>query len=149
MKVNEKPVVVEETFEASIDTVWKAITDIDLMRQWYFDNIPDFKPEVGFETRFDVTNEGRTFPHLWKVTEVIPSKKIVYDWRFDGYPGDSFVAFELSGDDKATKLRLSCHVREDFPDNIPEFKRENCLAGWQYFISQSLKQFLAKTGQNQ
>ena len=142
MRVDEKPVVVEETFDAEIDRVWKALTEVDLMRQWYFENIPAFKPEVGSETEFNVKSQGRDFLHKWKVTEVVPGEKIAYDWKFEGYPGDSTVVFELSGTDGATKLRLTCIVKESFPDDIPEFKRESCVAGWQYFISQSLKEFL-------
>ena len=33
---------------------------------------------------------------------------------------------------------------EDFPDDIPEFKRESDVEGWTFFISKSLKEFLEK-----
>jgi hypothetical protein len=33
---------------------------------------------------------------------------------------------------------------QSFPGHIPEFKRESCLAGWQYFIRERLKKFLEK-----
>ena len=145
MRKEDEPVIVEQTFNSSNDAVWNAITEIDQMRQWYFDNIPAFKAEVGFETQFNVQNEGRNFLHLWKVTEVIPKRKIVYDWRFEGYAGDSFVVFELFEQNNSTKLRLTCHVRESFPQDIPEFKRESCVAGWDYFIRKSLKEYLEKT----
>jgi uncharacterized protein YndB with AHSA1/START domain len=144
MKVDEKPVIVEETFSARIDIVWKSITEVDLMRQWYFENIPAFKPEVGFETQFNVRSQGRDFLHKWRVTEVVPMERITYNWKFEGYPGDSFVMFELSRLNSSTKLRLTCIVKESFPDDIPEFSRESCLAGWKHFISQSLKEFLKR-----
>jgi len=95
MKTTEQPVIIEQTFNTTVDVVWNAITDITQMRQWYFPNIPDFKPEVGFETRFDIRSQDRIFPHVWKVTEVIPNRLIKYNWRYDGYAGDSFVTFEL------------------------------------------------------
>ncbi len=38
MKASDGPVVVEESFEATADAVWRAITEPDLMRQWYFEN---------------------------------------------------------------------------------------------------------------
>jgi uncharacterized protein YndB with AHSA1/START domain len=79
---------------------------------------------------------------VWKVTEVVPQKLIKYDWRYDGYDGDSFVAFELSAEGDQCTLRLTHTVRESFPDDIPEFNREGCLAGWEYFINGTLKQFL-------
>jgi hypothetical protein len=41
-----------------------------------------------------------------------------------------------------TKLRLTAQVLEDFPEDIPEFKRESGVEGWTYFIKKSLKEFL-------
>lgn len=142
MKKTDDPIIVEQTLSATVDTVWKAITEVDLMRQWYFNNIPSFEPRVGFETQFNVENEGRGFPHLWKVTEVEPLKKLAYDWRFEGYPGDGLVVFELFDENGTTKLRLTNHVLEDFPEDVPEFKRESCIAGWEYFIQKRLKEYL-------
>lgn len=144
MKKDDDPVVVEQTYTTSIENVWNAITEIDLMRQWYFDNIPTFKPEVGFETQFNIENEGRNFLHLWRVTEVEPMKKLTYTWKFKEYPGDSYVVWELFGQDNSTTLRLTVVVEEDFPDDIPEFQRESCVGGWQYFINGRLKEFLEK-----
>ncbi len=95
MKTNDEPIIVEQTFNASVEKVWKAITEIDQMLKWYFDNIPDFKTEVGFQTEFNIENEGRKFLHIWKVTEVVPMKRIAYGWKFEGYAGDSFVVFDL------------------------------------------------------
>ena len=145
MRSSDEPIVVEQTFNATIDTVWKAITQVDLMRQWYFDNIPAFRPEVGFETQFNVRSQGRDFLHMWRVTEVVPGRKIVYGWRFAEYAGDASVAFELIKQDNLTSLRLTCTVRESFPEGIPEFTRESCIGGWEYFIKKSLKEYLERT----
>ena len=46
MKSNEEPIVVEDEFDNSLETVWAAITELEHMREWYFENIPCFKPEV-------------------------------------------------------------------------------------------------------
>ena len=142
MKIDEAPVIVEETFDVSAQAVWNAITVVEEMCKWYFDNIPSFEARTGFETGFMVTNEDREFPHLWKVTEVVPLEKISYEWRFEGYPGVGLVTFELAEKEEATTLKLTNTVCEDFPDDVPEFKRESCLGGWQYFIGQSLKEYL-------
>ena len=45
------PIVVERIYNAPIEKVWKAITNSDDMRQWYFD-LPGFKAEVGYEFQF-------------------------------------------------------------------------------------------------
>jgi uncharacterized protein YndB with AHSA1/START domain len=144
MKKNDEPIIVEQNFNTSVDVVWNAITKVDQMRQWYFDNILSFKPEVGFETHFNVESQDRSFLHLWKVTGVVPLKKISYNWRYENYPGDSFVVFELFKENNSTKLRLTHRVTESFPEDIPEFKRESGIAGWTYFIKESLKEFLEK-----
>ena len=145
METNADPIIVEQTFNTSIDTVWNSITEIDLMRQWYFKNIPSFKPEVGFKTQFNVESQGRNFLHLWKVIEVVPMKKLSYNWKYAGYPGDSFVVFELFKEDNSTKLRLMHQVLESFPDDIPEFSRKSCIEGWTFFIRKSLKEYLEKS----
>ena len=142
MKEDDEPIVVEPSFNATIETVWRSLTEIDLMRQWHFENIPSFKPEIGFETQFNVESGGRDFLHMWRVTDAVPMQRIVYDWKVDGYPGDSFVAFELSEEGNMTRLRLTVHVREGFPEDIPEFTRESCIAGWEYFIKGRLKEYL-------
>jgi uncharacterized protein YndB with AHSA1/START domain len=114
------------------------------MRQWYFENIPAFKPEVGFETQFNVRSQDRNFLHMWKVTEVVPGKKITYNWKYEGYPGDSVVVFELFKENNLTKLRLTHQVQESFPEDIPEFSRESGVEGWTFFIRKRLKEFLEK-----
>ena len=145
MREEEDPIVVEQTYDATIGAVWDAITKVEQMVQWYFKEIPSFKPEVGFETRFEVQGEERNFPHVWKVTEVNPQRMIAYSWKYDGYPGDSVVRFELGGQDQLTKLTLTHRVQESFPEDIPEFARESGIAGWTYFIQSSLKKFLEKS----
>ena len=99
-------VVIERTFNTPVGRVWKALTDVEEMRQWYF-NLKQFKAEVGFEFDFVVEHEGTTYHHLCKVTEVIPQKKLAYTWRYRGEPGDSLVTFELFADGNKTKLRLT------------------------------------------
>lgn len=142
MQKDEAPIVVEHSYAATADDVWKAITDVDQMRQWYFENIPAFRPEVGFETQFNVQSGERNFLHLWKIVEVVPGKKITYDWKYEGLAGDSLMVFELFARGDSTRLKLTHRVLESFPGDIPEFARESGVAGWKYFIQQRLKEFL-------
>jgi uncharacterized protein YndB with AHSA1/START domain len=75
MKESVEPIVVEQTFNAPIDTVWNSITQIDLMRRWFFENIPDFRPEVGFETQFKVATRDRTIVRGGSSFTATPTKK--------------------------------------------------------------------------
>jgi hypothetical protein len=47
----------------------------------------------------------------------------------------------LFEDKSHVKLKLSVRIVEDFPDDIPEFKRESGLEGWTYFIRKRLKEY--------
>jgi len=143
--MNPEPTTVEQNFQASIETVWKAITNLEQMRQWYFPNIPEFKPEIGFETQFLIQNEGRNFTHIWKITEVIPQQQISYTWDFKEYPGQGLSTFILEQNDGKTRLTLKSFVLESFPKDIPEFERESGQAGWDYLIKQSLPNFISQT----
>ena len=44
-------IIMERTLDAPVAKVWKALTDVDQMREWYFD-LKEFKPEIGFEFEF-------------------------------------------------------------------------------------------------
>src|SRR5262245_30834266 len=99
-------VIVERTFNAPVARIWKALTDVDQMRDWYFD-LKEFKPQVGFEFEFIVEHEGNSYHHLCRVTDVVPEKKIAYTWRYKGEPGDSLVNFELFLDGNKKRLKLS------------------------------------------
>jgi len=63
-----EPVVIERTVNAPVERVWKALTDVDEMRRWYFD-LKEFKPEDGFEFEFTVEHKGVKYHHLCKIIE--------------------------------------------------------------------------------
>src|SRR5437016_9918994 len=132
-------VVIERHFNAPVGRVWKALTDVEEMRQWYF-NLKQFKAEVGFEFEFVVEHEGTTYHHLCKVTQVIPQKKLAYTWRYKGHEGDSLVTFELFADGDETRLKLTHQGLETFPKTAA-FARKNFEAGWTAIIDSELKHF--------
>jgi len=137
-----KPFVYEKTFDASSSNVWKAITQTELLRQWFW-NVPEFKPQVGFEFGFESQSCEEGNIHLCKVTEVIPGKKLSYSWRYPGYEGDSLVSFELFEEGKnRTRLRLTHAGLETFPRNL--MAKKDIAEGWSYLINTSLQNFLEK-----
>ncbi len=140
--MKHEPFVIERTYNAPVKKVWKAITDRDQMKEWYFD-LEAFKAEVGFEFQFTGGSEDKTFLHLCKVTEVLPEKKLTYSWRYDGYDGISFVTFELFPDGEGTRLKLTHEGLETFPA-IKDFAKENFAAGWTQIIGTSLKNYVEK-----
>ncbi|BBM84389.1 SRPBCC family protein [Candidatus Uabimicrobium amorphum] len=138
------PVVVEQDFETSVECLWSAITVAEQMKKWFFQDIESFEPQVGFSTRFNVQiDENKNFVHLWKLTEVVPREKIVYHWCYEGYSGESFVTFALSGDEQRSSLKVTHVGLDNFPKDVPELSRESGLQGWNYFIKSSLKDYLS------
>ena len=145
MLVSDAPIIISQSFNVSPQQLWKSITEQPLMVQWFFENIPEFNPEVGFETRFDVQVEDRLYPHLWKILQVDPGKRITYDWRYGGYPGKATVEFRIRELEGGSELQI-CHTAlESFPQDMPELTREAGVQGWTYFIQQRLKEFLSAT----
>jgi uncharacterized protein YndB with AHSA1/START domain len=147
MKKTEEPIIVEQVFEICKERIWRSITELEEMLKWYFDNIPDFEPVVGFRTEFNVISGERNFLHKWSVTEVVPNEKIVYNWQYEGYEGSADVCFQIFDLGSKAKLELKVIVLEDFAEGIPEFSRESCTNGWNYFINERLKEYLASDNQ--
>jgi len=139
-------VIVERTLNAPVARVWQALTDVDQMREWYFD-LKQFKPEIGFEFEFVVEHAGNSYHHLCKVTEVIPQKKIAYTWRYKGEPGNSLVTIELFPESNMTRLRLTHEGLETFP-KTPAYARKNFEAGWTAIIGTELKKFVERKHEN-
>jgi uncharacterized protein YndB with AHSA1/START domain len=139
----EEAVVVERTLNAPIARVWKALTDANQMRQWYFD-LKEFQPQVGFEFEFVVEHEGNRYHHLCQVTDVVPQKKIAYSWRYKGEPGDSLVTFELFAEGNKTRVKVTHTGIETFP-RTPAYARKNFENGWTAIIGAELKQFVEKS----
>lgn len=136
------PFVIEKIYNAPVEKVWKAITDKDQMKQWYFD-LAEFKPEPGFEFQFyGEGRKGEKYLHLCKISEVVPLKKLKYSWRYKGYEGISFVTFELFSETGRTRLKLTHEGLETFPANNPDFAKESFAEGWTYITGKSLKEFL-------
>lgn len=141
-KLEKTPIVLERTFNATAEVVWKALTAIEQMKQWYMPALESFRPEVGFETRFSIHHNGKDFVHFWKVTEVAPNKRITYSWKYQGFPGESFVTFELFPEGNNTRLKLTHTGLQTFvPKSNPDLARGNFFQGWTQLGSE-LQKFL-------
>ena len=135
-------VIIEQSFDAPSDKVWKALTDNSQMKEWYFD-IDSFRPEAGFKFHFTAGDDKKKYLHVCQITEVIPGKKISYTWRYNDFEGNSLLSFELFDEGNYTRLKLIHSGLETFP-NLPVFSPESFRKGWDYIIGISLKEFLEK-----
>ena len=138
--MNSEPLIVERTYDASVGKVWKAITDLAQMRQWYFD-LSAFRPEVGFEFQFTGESDCKSYIHHCRVTAVIPERKISYTWKYEGFEGNSEVSWELFPEGDKTRLVLTHTGLESFPDK-PDFAVSSFTDGWNHILGKSLKEYV-------
>ncbi|MEO8108597.1 MAG: SRPBCC domain-containing protein [Ginsengibacter sp.] len=141
--MKQEPFIIERTYHATPEKVWKALTDKDEMKEWYF-NIESFEPKVGFEFTFEAGNEDKRYKHICKITDVEPGKKLRYSWRYEGVEGISFVTFELFPEGGSTKVKLTHEGLESFKTDHPDFKRESFMGGWTFILGTSLKNYIEK-----
>jgi uncharacterized protein YndB with AHSA1/START domain len=139
--MNDAPVIVEQTFAAPADLVWQAITDKEKMKNWYFD-LERSKPETGFEFQFTGGSEEKQYLHLCRITEVVDRKKLSYSWKYEGYPGESLVTFDLFNEGDKTRLKLTHEGLESFPADNPDMAKESFMQGWNQIIRANLKEFV-------
>lgn len=72
------PVIVEGVYNVPVDKVWKALTDNNEIKQWYF-QLKEFKPEIGFKFEFSGgADDGPQYLHLCEITQLVEGKKIAY-----------------------------------------------------------------------
>ena len=138
-----EPIIIERTFKTSPEKIWRAISDKDEMKNWYFE-LAAFKPEPGFEFQFEGGDEHNTYLHLCKVIDAVPNKKLAYTWRYQGFEGDTVVSFELFPESNGTRVKLTHEGLETFPESEPALARQNFVAGWNHIIGTSLKEYLEK-----
>ena len=87
--------------------------------------------------------KGNKFPHIWKVTEVVPQKKIAYAWSFPASRRVPLATFELFPEGANTRLKLTHSGLEthDRPATIPTLARKNFNSGWNE-LGDELEKFL-------
>ncbi|MEQ9076241.1 MAG: SRPBCC domain-containing protein [Sandaracinaceae bacterium] len=132
--IDPSPIVTERTIDAAPVMVWRAISDGDVMPRWFFEPIEEFRPEVGFETRFTISVAKQDFVHVWRVTEAEPERRLSYTYDFAGYDGHALVTWELEPAGAATRVTVTHRGLHTFPSHVDAFSREACAGGWVYFL---------------
>ncbi|MES2807468.1 MAG: SRPBCC domain-containing protein [Bacteroidota bacterium] len=139
--MEREPYVMQQTYNAPIEKVWSALTNIEKLKQWYFD-LSGFEPEVGFQFSFTCQDDGKLYLHHCEVKEVIERQKLVHTWYYAGYPGESTVTWELFAEGEKTRLQLTHAGLETFPQDDPFFATSNYNAGWTQIAGIDLRTFV-------
>lgn len=134
------------TINSEVENVWKAITQPEEMKKWYF-NISNFEAKEGeiYDFIISITDDDgeHDFRYLFKILEVIPNKKLSHTWEHPGHTaGLSTLTWELIPDNKSTKVILTHENMKDITDeNSKYFSRDSYDTSWKDTL-QKLKESL-------
>lgn len=138
------PIVVEYKVNAPIEKVWKALTDKNEMKSWYFD-IPDFELAEGKQFNFYEPGDAKKYHHQCEILEIIPHQKLKHSWAYPEFSEDkTVVTWEINAEDDGTLIRLTHEGIDNFKDLGESFSRNSFTEGWNGIIGQSLKTYLEK-----
>lgn len=140
------PIVIEKNVNAHVSRVWRALTDLAEMRQWYFP-IDAFEPKPGWDFNFYAGPPHRRYHHCCTIIDAVPNARLSYTWRYPELcPGcNTLVTWELrAGGDNNTRVRLTHTGVDAFPKSDPNFARASFVAGWTHILGKSLKPHVEK-----
>ena len=136
------PITVQHPINAPVEKVWKALTDKNEMKSWYFD-IRDFELETGKEFNFYEPGGANQYHHQGEILEIIPDRKLKHTWSYPDFSVlKTIVIWELLPENGQTLVKLTHEGIENFKDLGDGFSRENFTEGWNTIIGQSLKEYL-------
>ncbi|MCC8154728.1 MAG: SRPBCC domain-containing protein [Tannerellaceae bacterium] len=138
--MRNEPIIVEQKIRAPGERIWKAISDREEMRHWYFD-ITRFWPELGCDFQFNEIKDGEKYVVLCRITNILEKKKLSYSWKYEGVPGYSEVSFELIPADEETIVCLTHTGTESFADTRGAFRKKEFRKMWERIIQRMLKDY--------
>jgi uncharacterized protein YndB with AHSA1/START domain len=113
LKIDTQQIVVDEVFPHAPETIWKALTDGNLIGRWIM--VPTgFEPVTGTRFTFQTTPGGAWDGVIHcQVLEVVPNERLAYAWKGGhesnvgyGAPLDTVVTWTLSRVEGGTLLHL-------------------------------------------
>lgn len=140
----DTPIIVQYKINALPEKIWKALTDKNEMKSWYFD-IQDFVPEVGKQFNFYEPGGENKYHHQCEILEMIPNEKLKHSWAYPDFSDKkTIVTWQLIPEDNGTLVKLTHEGIDNFKDLGEGFSRKSFTGGWNAIIGQSLKEYLEK-----
>ena len=137
-----KSIVVLQEFHVPPPLLWKYLTQVEHMQQWFFQELKLFEAVRGFKTSFAFQYNNKIFTHQWEVKDVLLQEKLCLGWKYKEYPGDSEAIFDISSSPKGSILKLTANILSSFPA-MEEFSRESMQSGWTDLIQTRLKRYVS------
>ncbi|MFZ3237964.1 MAG: SRPBCC domain-containing protein [Stellaceae bacterium] len=138
LKADTQDIVIDEVFPHAPQTIWKALTNGELIGRWLM-GPTGFEPVVGRRFTFQTTPAGAWDGVIQcQVLEAIPNERFAYAWKGGhesnvGYGSrlDTVVTFTLSRVAGGTRVRL-VHSGFVLPKNDTAFK--SMSEGWKKVV---------------
>ena len=132
-------IVVDEVFPHAPETLWRTLTNGDLIARWMM-KPTGFAPVEGTRFTFKTTPAGEWDGTIQcKVLEVVPNARFAYSWSGghagnEGYGSrlDTVVTFLLCKVEAGTRLRL---VHSGFVMPVNETAFRNMSEGWRTIVT--------------
>ncbi|SFN02523.1 Uncharacterized conserved protein YndB, AHSA1/START domain [Chryseobacterium oleae] len=138
------PITVQYEFNAPAEKIWKALTDKNEMKSWYF-TIRDFDLELGKKFDFYESCDGGKYLHRDRILEIIPNKKLKHSWAYPELSDAvTIVTWELQPEEDGTLVTLTHENIEGFEGLGETFSRTSFTEGWKSIIGHSLREYLEK-----
>jgi len=139
LKSHTQQIVVDDVFPHAPETIWKTLTNGELMGRWLGMTPTGFEPVKGKRFTYQTTAAGAWDGVIHcEVLEVIPNQRLAYAWKGGheanaGYGSrlDTVVTFTLSKAENGTRLRL-VHSGFVLPQN--EIAFTNMGGGWKKVV---------------
>src|SRR5262245_1161723 len=120
----DRDIVIEVTYAAPPEMVWRAITEPDLLREWLMDN--DFRARVGARCEFRMPKRpGFSGVVRCEVKEVEVNRRLVYTWDGGGSWGVTTIVWTLTAEGSGTRLRLEHRGFHGFRPFLLSFMMES------------------------
>jgi uncharacterized protein YndB with AHSA1/START domain len=134
LKSDTQDIVVDEVFPHAPETIWKTLTNGELMGRWFMAPT-GFEPTKGKHFTYQTTPAGEWDGVIHcQVLEVTPNKRLVYSWRGGhdanvayGSRLETVVTWTLTKVDSGTRLRL---VHSGFRTPTNDFAFKGMSEGW-------------------
>ena len=109
---NTKSLTVSKVINADKTTIFEALTNQQLMQQWFFAG-PDgwsstvkSASKVGSQYQIDMhDDQGNTYSHTGEYKEVIPNDRLVFTWNSQAVT-DTLVTITLTEVEGGTEVKL-------------------------------------------
>lgn len=136
---NDNQLVLARIIDAPVEKVYKAWTDVDLLKQWFAPR-PWSTPKASIDLRTggasNITmadESGNEYPNPGQYLEVVPNKKLVFT---DAYVGDwkpgakPFMTVTLTFEDEGGKTRYIARCQHWNAEDKAAHEKMGFHEGW-------------------